>query len=235
MKYFASTAVIATAIVYVSKKIFDTFITSYLEKKKKIISIDIENDISRKKEIKKWTNPVLSSINGLNGRLKHTIEENGYQELNENHANYNYYNTSTLYYFAQYLCWIQILKEEIDYEIFDENNIEAKFFQSIKNVNKKLRDYSDIEFDKRNNPIYSLQQREIAESMRIEDSNCMSYYTFNKKIKDDAEFKETILPLQELIKNIESDSEKFKRLESTYNALEKLKKEAENILKNQAC
>ena len=110
-------------------------------------------------ELKKWTNPVLSSINGLVGRLKHIVNEDGYIHLSNNSSNYNYFMPSTLYYFAQYACYIQILREEINYEIFDDNKEESSFFASVKKVNKTLREIKD-DFDK---PLYSLEQREISE------------------------------------------------------------------------
>ncbi|MDD2535381.1 MAG: hypothetical protein PHW78_02270, partial [Macromonas bipunctata] len=37
------------------------------------------------------------------------INKNGKKALLEDELEYNYYMPSSLYYFAQYLCWIQVL------------------------------------------------------------------------------------------------------------------------------
>ncbi|MGJ0329886.1 hypothetical protein NG755_09270 [Aliarcobacter cryaerophilus] len=241
--YFGSLVVLTGGIVWLGKYIFNNSAKALLEKYKNELKIHLEKEkieiikekenFDRKlEEIKKWTNPILSSVNGVTGRLKHIIEQEGYLELDKEHEGYEYYYLSTLYYFAQYLCWIQILKEEINYEIFDENKKETPFFKAIKDVNIEIREYDkNIDFNKRGNPIYSLQQREIAELMKNESGMCIGYYEFNNRLSNDNSFKKILRPINNLICEIKPNSKEFERLKNILEKIILLKKECQNILK----
>ncbi|MFX4217729.1 hypothetical protein ACOL3B_02370 [Aliarcobacter butzleri] len=241
--YFGSLAVLTGGIVWLGKYIFDNSAKALLEKYKNELKIDLEKEkieIKKEKEnfdrkleeIKKWTNPILSSVNGITGRLKHIIEQEGYLELDKSHVGYDYYYPSTLYYFTQYLCWIQILKEEINYEIFDKGKSESSFFKTIKDVNIEIRKYdSDCELNERGNPVYSLQQREIAELMKNESGMCIGYYEFNNRLSTDDSFKKVLRPINNLICGIKPNSKEFERLKNILEKLILLQKECQNILK----
>lgn len=242
-KNLTSVAALTGVIVWFGKYIFDNSVKSLLEKYKNELKIDLEKgkiEIQKEKEsfdrkleeIKKWTNPILSSVNGITGRLNHIINQKGYLELDKSHVGYDYYYPSTLYYFAQYLFWIQILKEEISYEIFDESKSESSFFKAIKDVNIEIRKYdSNCKFTERGNPIYSLQQREISEAMKKEYRTCIGYYEFNKILSNDEHFKKILIPIDKLINEIKPDTNEFERIKNTLEKLVLLKKECQNILK----
>ncbi|MGA1941325.1 hypothetical protein [Arcobacter sp. YIC-310] len=241
--YLGSLTVLTGGIVWVGKKVFESSATALLENYKKDLNVLLEKEKSeilkekesfdRKfEETKKWANPILSSVNGITGRLKHIVEQNGHFELSVNHEGYKYYYPSTLYYFSQYLCWIQILKEEINYEIFDEEKNESTFFMAIKDVNIAIREYTqDTDFDERGNPIYSLQQREISELLRKDNNSCMSYYEFNKKLSTDDSFKGVLAPITNLVNEIKPETKEFKRIENILEKLFILQEECKLILK----
>lgn len=210
LKYFAAISAFSTAIVFIAKHIIDTSTKAVLEKYKNELKIEFEKEKSvlkqeyekydrQREELKKWANPVLAAVNGLAGRLNYIVTDNGYQELEKHHPQFNYYFPSTLYYFAQYLCWIQILKEEINYEIFSEKAEEVNFFKSLRDVNVSLRNVNSPA------PIFSLQQRQIAEIMRSdvdEKRKCITYHEFVIKHKEDGTFKDILKPLEELVEKI---------------------------------
>lgn len=243
-KYFTSVAVITAGIVWLGKYIFDNGAKSLLKKyendlkkefEKEKIQLQQEKESSDRKleEIRKWTNPILSSVNGLIGRLNHIIKEKGYIELDNSHDGYKYYFPTTVYYFAQYLCWIQILKEEINYEIFDEDDKRSTFFQAIKDVNIAIREYnSSFDFNDRGHPIYSLQQREISEIMRVEGTNrCIGYSTFSHNFSKEEGFLRVLEPINNLFEKLNLDSKEFKRIEIVLDKLLKLQKECKIVLK----
>jgi len=230
IKYFISTAVITTGIVYIGKKIFDKSADFTLKKFEMELNKKYQKDERKLEELKKWTNPLLSSLNGLIGRLNNIVNEDGYKHLSNSSSEYEYYMPSTLYYLSQYLCYIQILREEINYEIFDDNKNESNFFQVLKKVNKSLRG-KDNNFDR---PLYSLEQREISELMMDINYNnkrvCKSYYSFHEKFET-PEMREILKPLRNLFENIQKNDKKFNRLSLLLTALRELKKESENLLK----
>lgn len=243
IKYFTSVTVLTAGIVWLGKYIFDNAAKSSLEKYKNELKIEFENEriaLQKEKEsfdrktaeIKKWTNPILSSVNGIMGRLNHIVNQKGYKELSPEHCNYDYYSSSTNYYFAQYLCWIQIFKEEINYEIFETDTKEKNFFKAIKDVNISIRKHEEnLSQELRGSPIYSLQQREIAEMIRIENTKtCLGYYLFKKNFVDIGS-KNILEPIERLSKNIQPGTKEFERVKDILEKLEVLQTECIKVLK----
>ncbi|MDD2383128.1 MAG: hypothetical protein PHN18_02965 [Sulfurospirillaceae bacterium] len=238
--YFSSISVITTGVVFLGKKILDTASKMTLEKYKNELKIELENEKNEIKklyekdnrkfeELKKWTNPVLSSVNGLIGRLDYFINKNGKKALLEDELEYNYYMPSSLYYFAQYLCWIQVLKEEINYEIFNEKKDEKDFFNAIHSVNVNLRSTAFM------TPIYSLQQRQIAEMMISHENGkriCKSYYEFEENYKSE-KFRLIIFPIEKLIQGINGEISNEEQLRAICSSLSELKKCCTKVLKNE--
>lgn len=233
IKNFFTASAITAACIYVMKKLFDTFIASHLENKKQKIKQQAEFENRKRVEIQRWANPLLSTVNGLIGRLNHIINEEGYKELDDDNPQYEYYMPSTLYYFSQYLCWTQILKEEVNYEIFNEKKEEKAFFDSLKEVNHALREYDANEpLEARGNPVYSLQQRQIAEMMMVEQAkrSCINYFNFEKDWKIDG-FKNILDPLHSLNNGINPSTKEFQRLVKVLEKLQLLQSQCLNILK----
>ena len=104
--------------------------------------------------------------------------------------------------------------------------------KAIKDVNIEIREYDkNIDFNKRGNPIYSLQQREIAELMKNESGMCIGYYEFNNRLSNDNSFKKILRPINNLICEIKPNSKEFERLKNILEKIILLKKECQNILK----
>lgn len=235
--YFITVTAITGGITFLAKQLFKMSTKTVLENYKNELKKDFEEEKNKLKqqydkydrqrvELKKWTNPILASINGLAGRLNHIDTQKGYKSLGSRHPQYEYYYPSTLYYFTQYLCWIQILKEEINYEIFSEKEKEQAFFTAIRNMNLILRNTNSPA------PIFSLQQRHIAEIMMVESNGrrtCMSYNDFTNKLQDDKKFKDILKPLIDLVETMKGpDKYTAKILEAAV----KLQNQCQSILRS---
>lgn len=229
LKFFVASIlnpILIGILVYFIQKYFDSKLQHKMESYKATINYQYNLKTKLDDEILRWANPILSSINGLLGRLNDIINNEGHVKLNNNDG---YYIQSTYYYFAQYLCWVQILKEEINHRVFGYSEDQQEFLDNINNLRKLIRTGS------RCIAIYSLEQRKIADMMITTDlkSNrtCLSYYSFTEKFKDET-FRNEIISLLKIFCEITKNDDKYTRIVKLIACLQILKKSAEKILKN---
>lgn len=131
----------------------------------KKLELEMELKNNTVKELGRWSNTLLSSINGLIGRLEHIKNTN-------NLILDDYMIDSTKFYLCQYLCWEQIFRSERDTSILSPVNDEILISQFMKNVSITLRE------NPYNHPLLrSLEQRYIGEKM-IKDGRCITYSDF---------------------------------------------------------
>lgn len=224
LKYFGASsfgAGIGILIVYILKKCFDNSLLKDLEKKKSDYLYENNRKLKIDEEISKWRNPVLSSINGIIGRFTDIVNNNKYSQLKKNQ---DYYWISTCYYFAQYLCWMQLIKEEINYNLLKDSTTQETFLERIKKIRDLLQDQN------KQTPIFSLQQRNIAEIMIVNENSkrtCMSYTDFIEQYSDEnSKLSKAFKPLDEFISN---QSQLNNELKPIITKLEELKDSAKNF------
>jgi hypothetical protein len=196
-----------------------------------------------REQIIKWANPILSAVEDLNHRLDNILDR-GYVVLNKQgqfssqwSITYDYFMSSTLYLFAQYFAWIQMLREQLSFELFQSEQTKVEFFKHMRAVGKPL---ADLPYAPLNNcrgedrQVFRLQQRVIGELLILRESNshrCMSYPDFLEKLKEPS-FDHHLVPLRALLENVNPDDNcRWIRLEETRKALWDLMEYCQQVLK----
>jgi hypothetical protein len=111
-----------------------------------------ESDQQRKArlhaQIQRWANPIRNAINDLDHRLGNILGDGAYQALSPRwkappqwSADHDYFMTSTMYYFAQYFCWVRMMQLEIGYELFRSTGEMQEFADEIEKVADHLSRY----------------------------------------------------------------------------------------------
>jgi len=135
-----------------------------------ILAKRIEFEYLQKKEknteLGRWGLTLLSSVNGLIGRLKF-IKNNGIPTLDP------YYEISTKYYVCQFLCWAQLFRSDRNAVVMSPVNDEILIGDLLKNISIVLR-HNVYGFP----VIRSLEQQYIGESL-MDDKICLSFKKFN--------------------------------------------------------
>ncbi|MCG3862639.1 MULTISPECIES: hypothetical protein [unclassified Photobacterium] len=144
-----------------------------VEKYKSVLSLEVDNIKSKELEIGRWCNIMLSSSNGLYGRICDIKKKKEFEvglEFDE------YYNLSTKYYISRFLAFNEIFRRTRDSIIFSPVKDEMEIYELLKNISISFRN------DNFNgNIIRSLEQMYIAESMFSKpDDNyfCIGYKEF---------------------------------------------------------
>lgn len=135
-------------------------------------------------ELGRWGLTLLSSVNGLLGRIKHI--KNANDLLSD-----EYYKQSTRYYLCQFLCWGQLFRKERNATLISPVSDEILIGELMKNVSVLLRN-NDSNFP----VLRSLEQRYIGESL-IVNKECMSYKEFldSKVLIDDENLNDFIMEI----------------------------------------
>jgi hypothetical protein len=196
-----------------------------------------------REQVIQWANPILSAVEDLNHRLVNILDR-GYAALNKQgqfspqwSITYEYFMFSTLYLFAQYFAWIQMLREQLSFELFQSEQTKVEFFKRIRAVGKPLADlpYAPLtNCSEEDRQVFRLQQRVIGELMILRDSNtprCMSYPDFLEKLKEPS-FEHHFEPLRALLENVSPGNNcRWIRLEETRKALYDLMEYCQQVLK----
>ena len=196
-----------------------------------------------REQIIKWANPILRAVEDLNHRLGNILDK-GYLALNEHgqfasqwSITYAYFMPSTLYLFAQYFAWIQMLREHLSFELFQTEHTKVEFFKRIHAVGQPLAGFAhgtpnDCRGEDRQ--VFRLQQRVIGELLILRDSHsprCMSYSDFLEKLLEPS-FERHLEPLRVFLEKVNPDDNcRWRRLEETRKALCTLMEYCEQILK----
>lgn len=241
-------------LIFTLVSLVSGFLSSWLTyrfiKRRELIDIQkIESEKQKqeriRKEIIRWSNPVLSSVRSLQHRLRNILEHGGYLAMGKNHKerinpswsiSYEYFMSSTPFLFGQYFAWTQMLQDELNFELFETHTEKDTFFQAIRKVRSALSSFppsSRYTCKGKDTQVFSLQQRAIGELLIIREGNntrCMSYPEFVEKMKS-TEFQYHFQPLVNLLDGVCPDDDcRWKRLEATAAALEDLEKVCNDLL-----
>src|SRR5262245_58028294 len=123
-------------------------------------------------EVLRWANPILGAVRGLESRLDNILDDYLYLALDREAdearpvdrdwaIGYQYAMESTLFLFAEYFAWIQLLQERLSFELFESQETKDRFFDAIWDVSKSLSNYpSDNVFGNGwDAQVFALQQR----------------------------------------------------------------------------
>ncbi len=196
-----------------------------------------------REQIIQWANPILRAVEDLNHRLDNILDR-GYVVLNKHgqvpshwSMTYDYLMSSTLYLFAHYFAWIQMLREQLSFELFQSEQTKDEFIKRIRAVAVPLADFPYAPLNNcsgKDRQVFRLQQRVIGELLILRGSNsprCMSYPEFLEKLKNPS-FELHLEPLRALLENVSPDDTcRWTRLEETRKALCNLLEYCQQVLK----
>lgn len=149
-----------------------------------------------RQELIRWAPPISRSVNALSYRLDNILYNDGYLALSSNCINiinpnwsikHEYFMSSTEYIFCRYYCYVELLKEELNFELFYSHTKKYYFLEKVRAVDKALSSFPHKEMESDKFPrlgdmqIFNLQQKLLGEIVMVRDRNldrCMKYSEF---------------------------------------------------------
>jgi hypothetical protein len=192
-------------------------------------------------EIVIWANPIQDAAKSLRGRLNNILNQQGYKALHPTYSNpdfsitYEYFTRSTAYTFGQYFCWINMLRQELSFEIFSKQADKVEFFDKINAVSKALGDYDPPIYNgtRHDSQIFRIQQQamgELLSARRGGRRTCRGPAFFDSK-KTDPQYVAAFKPAFRLIDELQPGEKRYERLKATLLALKELDEYCEKLLK----
>lgn len=198
-----------------------------------------------RREMVRWANPVLASVRDLQSQLRNIHEHGGYlamgkdftELINPNWSiSYEYFMSSVPFLFGQYFAWVQMLQDELNFELFDTQIEKDSFFNAIHNVTRALSSFPPvIHYDciGKDTQVFALQQRAMGELLIIREGECkrcMSYPEFISKMSNE-QFQYHFQPLIIFLDGIRPDDDcRWNRLKTTIDSLGALEKVCKDLL-----
>ncbi len=226
------------------QEITDTALAD-IQKRRHELALEAENSREERirQEVIRWANPILGTVKDLESRLRNILYNKGYQVLSEESQkqidlnwsiSYDYFMYSTLYLFGQYFAWVQMLQEELNFELFQSQQEKDKFFEAVEKVSSSLGSFPpNYRCSGKDTQLFRLQQRAIGELLILRENDqrkCLSYPEFLLKLSDH-NFNQHLKPLRSLLEDVDpQDDCRWKRLEATQQALIELKSRCEELL-----
>ena len=138
-KTIGSTAVVVGILGFVARGLFAHVLKRYLEAFRTQLATDTAHRDRIRQEVLRWSNSIFGgSLIELQGRLENILTKQGYAALSskskdrlnpEWSVDHEYFFSSTVFLFAQYFCWVSLLKEKLpSFELF-EDRAERVIFQ----------------------------------------------------------------------------------------------------------
>jgi hypothetical protein len=109
-------------------------------------------------EVLRWANPILGSVRSLRSRLENILDQDLYValdrkaewSLSEDWAIDRVYAVeSTLFVFAEYFAWVQLLHEKMSFELFESEETKDEFFDAVWKVSGALSKWPDARVEER--------------------------------------------------------------------------------------
>lgn len=174
-------------------------------------------------QTQRWALPIQGAIEDLRHRLNDVINNDGYLMLDEAttkvegwSADYRYYMSSTVYYFAQYFCWTRLMQQQLGHDLFDSTGNMRKFIEYVNDIGDIIGRFPfDPEGDAEDTAdfqVFRLQQRAIGELLLTRQASgeqVMTYREFLDKwtTQDDAAFKQHIAPVIQFLDKLQPNKD----------------------------
>lgn len=140
-----------------------------------------------------------------------------------------HYLISTMYCFARYLCWIEILKHNISLLEFNEDNNTREFNHHVKRIERMLADTHGRKCftlkTTSDQPVFQFMQMEIGEALCVAGTaelECMTFHAFRLNYAELLSQNKGMAQLQKLVlSGIRTNANDFcmLRLKLIHNAL----------------
>jgi hypothetical protein len=201
-------------------------------------------------QIQRWALPIQGSIEDLTHRLRNITENDGYKMLSTSNdkvngwsADYQYFISSTSYYFAQYFCWTRLIQQQLGMELFGSNQEMKAFLSHIDDVGQTI---SSFPFDKENGydpanfdcQVFRLQQRAIGELLvqrSATGEQVMTYREFLDEWVDPtkSQFKLHVTPLITFLNDVKPEKDlRWMRLLEMARRLDTFSNACANVLQH---
>jgi hypothetical protein len=187
-----------------------------------------------RQEVLRWANPILAAVDGLRYRLANILNEAGYMALDPSwkgrqnwSMSYDYFMNSSLYLFATYFGYVELLRQSVNFELFESAYEKDEFFNGVQKVSSSLSAFpapwpcegSDVQ-------VFRLQQQALGELMISglpDHPRCLTYPNFLNRLQDE-DFKLHLDPLRELLNSVAPQPTdcRWQRLEVALDALTSL-------------
>jgi len=204
--------------------------------------IEMDEQASIRAAVKKYSKVILISAADLQDRLWHLCENQSKARkkvlLAEDDSaplygswpmTKKHYLTGTMYLFARYFCWVEVLKSRVRFLEFNDDAKSSEFNYHLKRVERMLAEtrlhaYSEnrISTDKL---LFQLMQSEIGENLRTEangEIQCMPFHAFRQNYAEILNGNEGMQQLEALLMSSMSEAKSnfcLTRLRLVCNAL----------------
>lgn len=189
-----------------------------------------------RQEVLRWANPILGSVKSLTSRLGNILDDSLYVALDPAAEEWpldedwaidrDYALESTLFVFAEYFAWVQLLHERMSFELFETQETKDEFFTAIWKVSGALSKWPDprVEGGGQDTQVFVLQQRAIGELLIARDGDTQRVLGYPEFLaqRHEPSFNAMLAPLEALLSGLEKDTKRWQRLENTRTALVEL-------------
>lgn len=246
---FGGTAVAGAVLGYLGKAFLESRLDKDLENHKSLLesaadlrSRERDEAASIKDTVRRYSRVIMLSAEDAQDRLWHLCERqaaatnkvlDAEDELKPIYGAWpmtkRHYLLGTMYFIGRYLCWVEILKDQIRLLEFNDEDDTREFSYHIKRVERALADTSvqtyaagRVSTDK---PLFQLMQSEIGECFRTGNPaqpGCIGFLAFQEQYESLAKRSDAIRRLEELIMGSRSDAKSnfcLPRLKLLSNAL----------------
>lgn len=200
-----------------------------LERLKADLSREGQSEAQIRAEIRRWSNPILAAVDGLIGRLENVVADGGYVALQPQatppadwSVTYDYFLPSTVYLFAQYFCWTELLRQELSFQLFETQADKDAFFTAQLDAGRCLSSWPIAQLDPQapsacDAQVFALQQRQMGEALIVQGERgqaCMSYAAFTLRWRNDSDFLNHFKPLKDFLQELSPNlPARWRRLE----------------------
>ncbi|MBE9001147.1 hypothetical protein IQ274_23720 [Nostoc sp. LEGE 12447] len=193
-----------------------------------ILPQKLQNSLQVKKVVEKYRNPILRASLDLQSRLYNIVDQSFLQiYCHRSDVDKEYAITSTLYVFAEFLAWTEILRREVQFLDFGNAKSNQELERLLGNISRQFTSDA-LNFTFR---LPKGQQRAIGEIMIVEGESleCIGFAKFASKLENEPDFSRWFSSLKEDIRVLASQPKNYgerlqddQRLVEIYNALVKL-------------
>jgi hypothetical protein len=169
--------------------------------------------------VKKYSSPILLAAADLQDRLWHLTQNQAKasspilleQEASRQKSSLwpmtrRHYLTGTLYLFARYFAWVEILRREVQFLDFGATELTERFSKKLKDVERALAEtdlqqFSTVEI-KADRQIFQLQQVMIGQLLMVDNDDglfCLSYADFMERFDDPFSTQDDFVALTDLV------------------------------------
>ena len=194
-------------------------------------------------EIRRWANPILDAVDGLLGRLRNLLYDEGWVALRPGGVphpawtiTHDYLLPSTVYLFAQYFCWTQRLREELSFRLFESHEEKDAFFARQLEAARCLSEWPLPNADAPaggDAQVFLLQQRRMGEALMADGPagpRCLRYADFAVRWDQNGAFRTHFEPLSAFLEGLSPETTRWQRLTLMEERLAAVRAECRRIL-----